>query len=161
MDSEFIIYQTEDGQTKIQTRLEEETVWLTQSQMATLFSKAKSTINEHIKNIFKEGELDEDSVVRNFRTTASDGKNYNTNFYNLDVMYMKDWIARLDDFLRMTGNDILDHAGKVSHQKALDKAHEEYDKYKKQENERLSKVEKDFIDHLDEKHNKLAKGKKK
>ncbi len=86
MDSEFIIYQTEDGQTKIQTRLEEETVWLTQSQMATLFSKAKSTINEHIKNIFKEGELDEDSVVRNFRTTASDGKNYNTNFYNLDVI---------------------------------------------------------------------------
>ena len=332
MDSEFIIYQTEDGQTKIQTRLEEETVWLTQSQMATLFSKAKSTINEHIKNIFKEGELDEDSVDRNFRTTASDGKNYNTNFYNLDViisvgyrvkshrgtqfriwatqrlkeylvkgftmngellkeagggnyfdellarirdirssekvfwrkvldiyatsidydpkadlskvffstvqnkmhwaahgqtaaevifqridankqhlgltsfkgerptkketeiaknylnekeldllnrmvtaylemaelqalnrqpMYMKDWIARLDDFLRMTGNDILDHAGKVSHQKALDKAHEEYDKYKKQENERLSKVEKDFIDHLDEKHNKLAKGNKK
>jgi len=54
--------------------------------MATLFGKAKSTINEHIKNIFKEQELEENSVVRNFRTTASDGKKYATNFYNLDVI---------------------------------------------------------------------------
>src|SRR5690554_59478 len=85
-NSELIIYQTEDGQTKIQTRLENETVWLTQAQMAELFDKAKSTISEHIKNVFCEGELEENSVVRNFRTTASDGKEYNTNFYNLDVI---------------------------------------------------------------------------
>ena len=82
----ILIYQTEDGVTKIETRLENETVWLTQTQMAELFQKAKSTISEHIKNIFEEGELVEDSVVRNFRTTATDGKNYDTKFYNLDVI---------------------------------------------------------------------------
>ena len=86
MNSELILYQSEDGQTKIQTRLEDETVWLTQAQLIELFGKAKSTISEHIKNIFEEGELDEHSVVRNFRTTAADGKEYQTNHYNLDVI---------------------------------------------------------------------------
>lgn len=326
MASELIIYQTEDGQTKIQTRLENETVWLTQAQMAELFDKAKSTISEHIKNVFSEGELDEDSVVRNFRTTASDGKEYNTNFYNLDViisvgyrvkshrgtqfriwatqrlreyivkgftlnddllkeagggnyfeellarirdirssekvfwrkvldiyatsidydpkaessiaffktiqnkmhwaahgqtaaeviysridaakpylglttfkgeqptkqevsiaknylneeelnvlnrmvtayleiaelqalnrkpMYMKDWLQRVDEFLTMTGNDILTHAGKVSHQQALDKAHKNYEVYKEQTKNELSKVEKDFIKQLEETQKRL------
>lgn len=85
-DSEIIIYQTEDGQTKIEVRLENDTVWLTQSQICELFQKAKSTISEHLKNIFNERELDENSVVRNFRTTATDGKNYDTAYYNLDVI---------------------------------------------------------------------------
>lgn len=85
-NSEILIYQTEDGSTKIQTRLENETVWLTQAQMAELFGKSKKTISEHISNIFKEGELVENSVIRNFRTTAADGKKYATNFYNLDVI---------------------------------------------------------------------------
>ncbi len=85
-NSNILIYQSEDGQTKIQTRLEDETVWLTQAQLSELFQKSKSTISEHIKNIFLEGELVEDAVVRNFRTTAEDGKKYNTNFYNLDVI---------------------------------------------------------------------------
>src|SRR5699024_7595301 len=86
MASELILYQTEDGETKIETRLENETVWLTQLQMVELFDKAKSTISEHIKNIFTEGELNENSVVRNFRTTAADGKEYNVKYYNLDVI---------------------------------------------------------------------------
>ena len=85
-DNNIIIYQTEDGNTKIETRLEGDTVWLTQAQLAELFKKAKSTISEHVKNIFEEAELDENSVVRNFRTTAADGKHYNTTFYNLDVI---------------------------------------------------------------------------
>jgi hypothetical protein len=85
-ESNIIIYQTEDGKTKIETRLENETVWLTQAQMAELFQKSKATISEHLKNIFEEGELDEISVVRKFRTTAADGKLYDTNFYNLDVI---------------------------------------------------------------------------
>ncbi len=85
-ESNIIIYQTEDGNTKIETRLEDETVWLTQAQLCELFQKSKATISEHIKNIFEEGELDINSVVRNFRTTAADGKNYNTTFYNLDVI---------------------------------------------------------------------------
>lgn len=63
-----------------------ETVWLTQSQLCDLFVKSKATISEHIKNIFEEGELSENSVVRKSRTTASDGKNYETNFYNIDVI---------------------------------------------------------------------------
>ena len=67
-------------------RLEEETVWLTQKQMALLFDKGIPTINEHIKKVFKEGELNENSVIRKFRITASDGKTYETNFYNLDVI---------------------------------------------------------------------------
>lgn len=86
MNSEFLIYQNQSGDIKIDVRLEEETVWLSQSQMSTLFAKDKRTISEHISNIFKEGELNEISVVRNFRTTASDGKSYSTNYYNLDVI---------------------------------------------------------------------------
>ena len=86
MNSEILIYQNQDGHIKIDVRLENETVWLTQAQMATLFVKDKRTISEHIGNVFAEGELDENSVVRNFRTTASDGKSYATNFYSLDVI---------------------------------------------------------------------------
>ena len=84
--SELIIYQTDDGRTLIETRLEDESVWLTQAQLGELFQKAKSTVSEHIKNIFEEGELDSNSVVRNFRTTADDGKSYDTAYYNLDVI---------------------------------------------------------------------------
>jgi hypothetical protein len=84
--SEIIIYQTEDGITKIETRLENETVWLTQAQLAELFQKSRVTITEHIGNIFKEGELSENSVCRKFRLTAADGKEYDTTLYNLDVI---------------------------------------------------------------------------
>ena len=84
--SEIIIYQTDDGLTKIDVRLDEDTVWLTQAEMVELFQSSKSNISEHIKHIFEEGELSETSVVRKFRTTAVDGKSYNTTFYNLDVI---------------------------------------------------------------------------
>ena len=83
-DSQIIIYQTEAGQTKIDVRLENETVWLTQDQMATLFCKAKSTINEHIKNIFAEGELQEDTAIKKFGNSEFQQKS--PNFYNLDVI---------------------------------------------------------------------------
>lgn len=85
-NSQLLIYQTSDGNIKIDVRLEDETVWLTQAQMAELFNKDKRTISEHIHNVFDEGELIENSVVRNFRTTASDGKQYDVNYYNLDVI---------------------------------------------------------------------------
>jgi len=84
--SEILIYQTEDGNTRIQVRLENETVWLTQKLMAELFQKNVRTINEHIQNIFEEGELSPESVIRKFRITAADGKTYETNHYNLDVV---------------------------------------------------------------------------
>ena len=328
MNSELILYQSDDGQTKIQTRLEDDTVWLTQAQLIELFGKAKSTISEHIKNIFEEGELDEHSVVRNFRTTAADGKAYQTNHYNLDViisvgyrvkslqgtkfrqwatarlreyivkgftmndellkqagggdyfdellarirdirssekvfwrkildvyatsidydphtetsqtffktiqnkmhwaahgqtaaevvysridaakpflgltnfkgvqptqqeiavaknylneqelnvlnrmvtaylevaelqalnrkpMHMQDWLQRVDDFLQMTGNDILTHAGTVSHQQALNKAKEEYTSYKESLKNELSKAEQDFLKHLEQSTKQLKK----
>ncbi|CAM3786508.1 cell filamentation protein Fic [Avibacterium gallinarum] len=84
--SEMILYTAADGGIQIKVTLEDETVWLTLDQMAQLFGKAKSTISEHIKNIFAENELEKDSVVRKFRTTAADGKNYEVNYYNLDVI---------------------------------------------------------------------------
>jgi hypothetical protein len=83
---EILIYQNQQGNIKIDVRLDDETVWLTQNQLCELFQKSKATISEHIKNVFDEGELNENSVVRNFRTTAADGKNYETNYYNLDVI---------------------------------------------------------------------------
>jgi Virulence protein len=329
---EILIYQSDDGVTRIETRLENETVWLTQAQLCELFQKSKATVSEHIKNIFEEGELDENSVVRKFRTTAADGKNYETNFYNLDViisvgyrvkshqgtkfrqwatarlreyivkgftmndellkqagggnyfdellarirdirssekvfwrkvldiyatsidydprtelsqtffktvqnkmhwaahgntaaeviykrinadlphlglthfkgetptlqetqvaknylneeelnvlnrmvtaylelaelqalnrkpMYMKDWIARLDDFLRMTGNDVLGHAGTISHEQAVEKAEAEYAKYKAKTADELSKAEKDFVKFIDQTAKTLKNNKKK
>lgn len=84
---EFLIYTTPDGEKQIQVRLIDETVWLSQKLMAELFQKDVRTINEHILNVFAESELPRDeSVIRNFRITASDGKNYDTNFYSLDMI---------------------------------------------------------------------------
>jgi len=83
---EIIIYQTEDGQSLLEVHLGKETVWLTQAQMTALFDRDKRTISEHIRNVFKEAELVEHTVVRKSRTTASDGKAYETNYYNLDVI---------------------------------------------------------------------------
>ena len=84
--SEIIIYQTEDGNTRIDVKFQDETVWLTQAQLCELYQTSKSNISEHIKHIFEEGELDEISVVRKFRTTGADGKNYNITHYNLDMI---------------------------------------------------------------------------
>ncbi len=324
--SEIIIYQTEDGATKIQTRLENETVWLTQAQMAELFGKGRTTITEHIQNIFTEGELIETMVCREFRHTtqhgAIEGKTQQqlVKYYNLDViisvgyrvkslqgtkfrqwatarlkeyivkgftmndemlkqagggnyfeellarirdirssekvfwrkvldiyatsidydpktensvlffqtiqnkmhwaahghtaaeiiyqridsqkpnlgltnfkglkptkqeieiaknylnedemnilnrmvtayldlaeiqalnrkpMYMISWIEKLDEFINITGNDILKHSGKISHQHAIDKANAEYEKYKAQTKNDLSEAEKHFIEKLE------------
>lgn len=326
MTSEIIIYQTEDGQTKIQTRLENETVWLTIEQMSELFQKSRSTINEHILNIFSDGELEKDDSMR--KIGNSDFSTKPTNLYNLDVvisvgyrvkshrgvqfrkwatarikeyivkgftmnddllkeagggnyfdellerirdirssekvfwrkvldiyatsidydpkaalsqtffktiqnkmhwaahgntaaeviykrvsaganqlgltnykgekptkketevaknylnkeelnilnrivtayleiaelqalnrnpMYMADWVTRLDDFLKMTGNKVLDNAGSISHKKAIEKAHTEYEKYKQKTKDALSNVEKDFIKQMDATAKRLKK----
>ena len=84
--NQIIMYQTEDGLTKIDVTIEDETVWLNQAQMAELFQTTKQNISYHINNCFKEGELNETSVVKDFLTTAADGKPYNTHYYNLDVI---------------------------------------------------------------------------
>lgn len=85
-NSEFILFKTQDEKISVDVRLNDDTVWLTQDQMALLFDKAKSTVSEHIKHIFEEKELDKNAVVRKFRTTAADGKNYDVNYFNLDVI---------------------------------------------------------------------------
>jgi len=84
--SQFLIYQAEDGKTRLDVRLENETVWLAQEQMAELFDKGRTTITEHLKNIFSEGELDEKSACREFRRTGTDGKEYTVKHYNLDAI---------------------------------------------------------------------------
>lgn len=85
-NNDIIIYTTEDGQVDIEVRLEDENVWLTQNSMAELFDTTKQNISLHIKNIFEENELNENSVVKENLTTAKDGKNYKTKFYNLDLI---------------------------------------------------------------------------
>lgn len=319
-NSNILMYTTEDGLTKIEATFENDTVWLSIDQMAELFQRDKSTISRHIKNIFEEGELNKNAVVANFATTASDGKTYQVDYYNLDViisvgyrvkslrgtqfriwaisilkeymkkgfaidddrlkrlgggnyfdellsrirdirssekvfwrkvleiyatsidynpnaeesvlffkqvqnkmhwaahkhtvaeiifsradsekdnmgltswegkqikksdseiaknylndqeldalnkivsayldiaevralnhepMYMKDWLETIDDYLKMTRREILTTKGSVSHKQAIEKAHAEYDKYKKKQDELLSIVEKDFIHNIE------------
>jgi hypothetical protein len=84
--NKIIIYNTANGETKIEVNVKDETVWLSQKQMAELFDKDVRTVNEHILNVFEDGELEPNSVIRKFRITASDGKNYETSHYNLDVI---------------------------------------------------------------------------
>ncbi len=84
--SDIIIYKDINGEIKLDVSLEDDTVWLSQKQMEMLFDKSKKTISEHIGNIFKEGELEKDSVVRKFQTTANDGKKYDVSYYSLDVI---------------------------------------------------------------------------
>ena len=83
---EFILFRSEDGQTRVECRFESDTLWLSQSSICELYGKAKSTISEHIRNIFTEGELVEDSVVRFYRTTADDAKQYNVKYFNLSMI---------------------------------------------------------------------------
>ena len=86
MSENIILFKTDDGQIKLDVKFEDETVWLTQAQMVELYQSSKANVSEHIKHIFADSELSENSVVRKFRTTAADGKNYETTFYNLDMI---------------------------------------------------------------------------
>ncbi|OOE94693.1 hydroxyacid dehydrogenase [Salinivibrio sp. MA351] len=83
---EFVFFTSADGQTRVECRFESDTLWLSQAMIGELYGKAKATISEHIKNIFTEGELDENAVVRLYRTTASDGKSYNVQYFSLPLV---------------------------------------------------------------------------
>ena len=85
-ENEIVLFETEDAKVRLTVPIQEDTVWLTQAQMTELFDTSKQNVSLHINNCFKEGELDKDSVVKDFLTTASDGKNYKTKYYNLDVI---------------------------------------------------------------------------
>ena len=84
--AEFLIFQAEDKAQGVQVFYHDENIWATQDAIATLFDKGRTTITEHLKHIFESGELDQNSVCRKFRLTAADGKNYETQFYNLDAI---------------------------------------------------------------------------
>ena len=284
----IILYQTEDGKSRIEVTLCNDTVWLTADQMAELFQRNKSTISRHIKNVFEDGELNPDSVVAFFATTAADNKKYQVAYYNLDMiiragggnyfdellsrirdirssekvfyrkileiyalsidydprtettmqffktvqnkmhfsvhghtaaeiiyeranaekdfmgltswtgalpkrtdaeiaknylssdeldtlnrivslyldfaelqakshkpMYMKDWIQKLDDFLKLSGKELLSHAGKISAELAKQKADTEYDKFKERTAYSLSPVEIHFLENFEKEQKKL------
>ena len=85
-ENEIVLFETEDAKVRLTVPIQEDTVWLTQAQMTELFDTSKQNISLHINNCFKEGELDKGSVVKDFLTTASDGKNYKTKYYNLDMI---------------------------------------------------------------------------
>ena len=85
-EKQIVMFKTKDGKVSIEAYFEAETVWLSLNQMSELFDRDKSTISRHVKNIFDEGELERDSVVANFATTAADGKSYQVDYYNLDVI---------------------------------------------------------------------------
>ena len=127
----MIIYVAKDGNIKVDVNIKNEDIWMSQDVMANLYDTTKQNISYHLNNIFKENELNKNSVVKDFLTTASDGKNYNVLHYNLDAiiaeinaldrhsMTMQDWINELDSFLKMTRRDILKDSGKISHEQAL------------------------------------------
>ena len=85
-NGEIILYQRDDGTPALEVRLDDDTVWVTQAQLVDLFRSSKANISEHIRNVFEDGELLEDAVVRKFRTTAADGKSYLVSYYNLDLV---------------------------------------------------------------------------
>ena len=246
----ILLYQTPDGESRIEVRLEGETVWLNLEQMAELFQRNKSTISRHIKNVFEEGELNREVVVAKYATTTQHGaiegqlQTHQVEFYNLNMiisvgyrvhsyrgvqfrmwatkvlkeyivkgfalnddlgltkwtgampkktdaeiaknylsqeeittlnrivslyldfaelqaeehqpMYMKDWIAILDDFLRISRKDILTHAGRISAQLAKAKADSEYDKFKERTKNELTPVEIHFLEQFEREQKKLS-----
>lgn len=86
MSNKVVLYQSADGEASLDVRLEKETVWLNLNQVAELFGRDKSVVSRHVNNVFRDGELARDSVVANFATTAADGKTYQVDYFNLDVI---------------------------------------------------------------------------
>jgi len=140
--SEILLYQTEGGRTKIEVRLQDGTVWLTQKLIAELFQKDVRTINEHIKNIYDEGEAEAEATIRKFRIVQQEGARdvaRTVDFYNLDhaedqarrrkPIHMADWRDKLDAFLKFNEREILDDPGKVSMEVARELAVGEYEKF--------------------------------
>jgi hypothetical protein len=160
--SEIILYQTEDGRTRIQCRFENETIWLTQALIAELFQTTPQNVTLHLKAIYEEGEVVETATCKDYLQVRIEGgivrkddvsvaKNYLADeelqtlnrivnayleFAELQAMgrrpmTMRDWIAKLDDFLTLSGRELLNHAGKISADDAREKAEAEYERYRK------------------------------
>jgi len=110
--AEFLIFQAEAKEQGVEVYYKDENIWATQKAMATLFDVNVPAISKHLKNIFESGELKDDSVVSKMEITASDGKNYQTQFYSLDAIIAK----RIDAYLSSDERPLLDNAGSVSHE---------------------------------------------
>ena len=121
--AEFLIFQLENREDGVQLLYSDETLWLTQEAISLLFDKSRSTIAEHLQNVFASGELAENSVCRKFRQTATDGKNYQVKYYNLDAVIS-------DRFLEGDDRPVLDDAGHVSADYAKEFAETEFEKYR-------------------------------
>ena len=133
---QFLLYQTPDGDSQIEVKLQHDTVWLSLDQMAELFQRNKSTISRHIKNVLEDGELEEKSVVAFFATTASDSKTYSVAYYNLDMIIS---------------------VGYRVHSK--EKADNEYDKFKERTKNNLSAVEIHFLENFEREQKRLLRDK--
>ena len=181
---QFLLYQTPDGESKIEVKLQDDTVWLSLDQMAELFQRNKSTISRHIKNVLEEGELLANSTIANFATVQNEGKRHverQITYYNLDMIIsvgyrvhsyrgvqfriwatkvLKDYIVKgfalNDDFLRISRKDILTHAGKISAKLAKEKADTEYDKFKERTKNDLSPVEIHFLENFERERKRLS-----
>lgn len=133
---QFLLYQTPDGDSQIEVKLQDDTVWLSLDQMAELFQRNKSTISRHIKNVLEDGELEEKSVVAFFATTAADSKTYSVAYYNLDMIIS---------------------VGYRVHSK--EKADNEYDKFKERTQNNLSAVEIHFLENFEREQKRLLRDK--
>ncbi len=132
-DSEILIYQTPNGNTKVDVRLEGETVWLNQYQLADLFQTDRTSIAKHIKNIYETGELIESSTCAKIAQVQKEGNrtiNRNILYYNLDIIISVGY--RVHSFLTLNDREILAHTGKISHEDAEKYALQQFEKYKKQ-----------------------------
>lgn len=127
--AEYLTFITATGESDVNAVYCDENVWLTQKMMGLLYNVETHTINYHLKKLFSDGEIEENSVIRKFRITAADGKSYSTNHYSLE-MIMEDWSKRLDLFLMADDREILQDAGKITAEIAKAKAETEFEKYR-------------------------------
>ena len=127
--AEYLTFITATGESDVNAVYCDENVWLTQKMMGFLYNVETHTINYHLKKLFSDGEIEENSVIRKFRITAADGKSYSTNHYSLE-MIMEDWSKRLDLFLMADDREILQDAGKITAEIAKAKAETEFEKYR-------------------------------
>ncbi len=143
---QFILFETDEGQTKVECRFETETLWLTQNLIAELYQKSVPTINEHLSNISSEGELEQNATIRNFRIVRKESAREFAELKtrNGKLMKIAEWASKLDDFLCLSDYEVLNFAGNISQVQVTEIAKQEYYKYRKVIDTQPSKVDLDL-----------------
>ncbi len=156
---QFILFETDKGQTKVECRFETETLWLTQNLIAKLYQKSIPTINEHLSNIYSEGELEQNATIRNFRIVRKESAREFAELKtrNGKLMKIAEWASKLDEFLCLSDYEVLNHAGNISQAQATEKAKQEYDKYRRVIDAQPSKVDLDLANALKQLQDKPEK----